>query len=71
MNKFKSLREAAQFTQIELARKIGVGQSTIAMWETERSFPRAELLPKIASVLGCTVDELLGITKTPDRSGQA
>ena len=71
MNKFKSLREAAQFTQIELARKIGVGQSTIAMWETERSFPRAELLPKIASVLGCTVDELLGITKTPDQSGQA
>ena len=68
MNKFKSLREAAQFTQIELARKIGVGQSTIAMWETERSFPRAELLPKIASVLGCTVDELLGITKTPDNS---
>lgn len=71
MNKFKSLREAAQFTQIELARKIGVGQSTIAMWETERSFPRAELLPKIASIFGCTVDELLGITKTPDRSGQA
>jgi len=69
MNKFKSLREAAQFTQIELARKIGVGQSTIAMWETERSFPRAELLPKIAAVLGCTVDELLGITKTPTREG--
>lgn len=69
MNKFKSLREAAQFTQIELARKIGVGQSTIAMWETERSFPRTELLPKIASVLGCTVDELLGITKTPTREG--
>ena len=71
MNKFKALRESAQYTQIELARKIGVGQSTIAMWETARSFPRAELLPKIATVLGCTIDELLGITKTPDRSGQA
>jgi len=71
MNRIKALRESAQYTQIELARKIGVGQSTIAMWETERSFPRAELLPKIAAILGCTVDELLGITKTPDHSGQA
>lgn len=56
-------------TQSELANQIGIDRSTIAKWETERSSPRAELLPKIASILGCTVDELLGITKTPTQNG--
>ena len=65
MDKLKELRESAQFTQIELAEKIGVRQSTIAMWETGQSFPRVQLLPKLAGILNCTVDELLGITKTP------
>lgn len=46
-------------TQLELARKIGVDRSTIAKWETGKSMPRAEMLPKLAECLGCTVDELL------------
>ena len=52
-------RKAAGFTQNDLAEALGVGQSTVAMWETGQAYPRAALLPKIAQVLGCTVDELL------------
>ena len=36
-----------------------VTQGAISQWETGKSFPRAELLPKLADILGCTVDELL------------
>ena len=55
----KKIREARNITQMELAAKIDVPQSTIASWETGRAFPRAEKLPAIAKALGCTIDELL------------
>ena len=52
-------RKAAGITQIELSEALEVAQSTVAMWETGKAYPRAALLPKIAQILGCTVDELL------------
>lgn len=55
----KKIREARNITQMELAAKIEVPQSTIASWETCRAFPRAEKLPAIAKALACTIDELL------------
>ena len=55
----KKIREARNITQMELAAKIEVPQSTIASWETGRALPRADKLPAIAKALGCTIDELL------------
>ena len=46
-------------TTRQVAEMLGVSKGTVAMWETGASLPRAELLPKIASVLNCTVDDLL------------
>ena len=37
------------------------------MWESGKSFPRAELLPRLAKLLECTVDELFVSTvDTPE-----
>ncbi len=55
----KKAREKAGLTQQELADKLSVGQSTVAMWETDNSLPRADKLPALAKFLGCTIDELL------------
>lgn len=55
----KTVRESVGLTQEALGSMLGVVRSTVAMWETGESFPRAELLPKIAKILNCTVDELL------------
>ena len=57
---FKEKRISASLTQNEAALQLGVGRTTISMWETGESLPRADLLPKIASLYACTVDELLG-----------
>lgn len=35
----------------------------IIMWETQRALPRADKLPALAKLLGCTVDELLSEDK--------
>lgn len=45
-------------TQAELAAKIGVTQPIVASWESGSKRPRADKLPKLAQVLGCTIDEL-------------
>ena len=55
----RSRRMSLNMTQSELSGVLGVSRSALAMWETGKSLPRAELLPKIAQILNCSVDELL------------
>lgn len=56
--KIKELRMSANLTQDEVSEALGVQRSTVAMWETGKSVPRTELLPKLARLFGCTVDNL-------------
>ncbi len=59
MNNLKIIRERKQMSQYELSKMVGVSQGAISQWETGGSNPRAELLPKLASILGCTIDDLM------------
>ncbi len=59
MDALRAIRIHRGFTQESLANELGIDRSTVTKWETGESMPRAELLPKIAKVLNCTVDELL------------
>ena len=52
----KRLRESKNMTQSEIALALGVNRTAVSMWETGDSMPRAELLPQLAKVLGCTID---------------
>ena len=56
--KLKEKRLSQKLTQDDVAEAIGVQRSTVAMWESGKSVPRTELLPKIAKLYSCTVDEL-------------
>jgi len=53
------LREVSGIKQVDAAAKLNIAQSTISMWERGSNLPQAELLPKIAALYNCTVDELL------------
>lgn len=46
-------------TQTELAEKVGTTQGMISMIERGK-MPSLKLLMRIATVLGCTLDELAG-----------
>ena len=59
MHGIKTQRHKKGMNQKDLAAAIGVDRSTITKWENGTSYPRAWMLPKIADVLGCTVDDLL------------
>lgn len=52
-------RENKKMTQEQLATKMGVSRTAVAMWESKRVLPRAARLTKLAEILGVTVDELL------------
>lgn len=56
----KKIRESAGISQVELAGKLGVSQQAVAKWESGISFPRGDLIPKIADALGCNIDQLFG-----------
>lgn len=60
MNGLKDLRRKKGLTQADLAVKLGVTQSLVAMWERGAVMPSAAKLPEIADMLGCTIDQLYG-----------
>lgn len=55
----KKARLQANITQQQLAEAIGVNQSSVALWETGQTLPRADKLIDIAKLLNCTIEELL------------
>ena len=58
MSKIKKFRNDLGLTQQEVADILGVSQKAVAKWEGGKGLPRAEMLPKLAKVLGCTIDDL-------------
>ena len=60
-------RKAAGMTQAQLAAAIEVERAALAMWEIGASWPPARLLPALADVLACTIDELY---VAPENAGE-
>ena len=56
-----SLRKEKGMTQFELAWQMGVTDKAVSKWERNLSFPDVASLPKLAEVLGTSVDELLEV----------
>ncbi|PCR82270.1 transcriptional regulator [Streptococcus salivarius] len=61
--RLKELRKQAHLTQVELASKLGIVQSSYADWERGKKKPTQDNLVKIAQVLNVSVDYLVGISE--------
>lgn len=60
MNRIKSLRKEFNMGQQELADKIGVAKSTIAMYENGTRKPSIKVLFKLSDIFNCSIDYILG-----------
>ena len=60
MRGLRLMRRRAGLTAVQLAEKMGCTCSAIYFWEAGRYWPKAECLPRIAEILGCSIDELFG-----------
>ncbi len=58
--RIKEFREEIQFTQKELADKIGNVQRNVSNWESGTSEPDCETIVKLAEIFDVTIDELFG-----------
>lgn len=54
-----SLRKEKRMTQSDLAEKMNVTDKAVSKWERDLSCPDVNSIPKLAEVLGTTVEELL------------
>ena len=64
--RLKELRKKANFTQVEVAEKLGISQPAYASWERGVKKPTQENLVKIAQVLNVSVDYLVGNLEESD-----
>ena len=56
----KEYRKNNNVSQRELAEQLFVSDKTISRWELGKGLPDIEQLPKIADILGISIDELVG-----------
>ena len=54
-----ALRKEQGMTQLELAEQMGVTDKAVSKWERDLSFPDVSSLPRLAELLGVSVDELM------------
>lgn len=66
--RLRRIRKEHEYTQTELAGKIGITQTLVSDYETGRARPPAEMLIRFAKVLDVSADELLGLEK-PKKGG--
>lgn len=55
----KGLRANKNYSQAEVAIKIGVDKATIINWEKGRTSPNATMLMKLCEVYECKIDDVI------------
>lgn len=58
------LRKERGMTQKDLAEQMNVTDKAVSKWERDLSCPDIHSIPKLAEVLGVSVEELMHVTKT-------
>lgn len=64
--RLKELRKEGHLTQVELAKRLGIGQSSYADWERGKKNPTQENLIKIAQFFNVPLDYLVGNSNKED-----
>jgi transcriptional regulator with XRE-family HTH domain len=52
-------RKKANYTQMQLAEKLGITDRAISKWETGRTLPDSSIMLELCGILGITVNDLL------------
>lgn len=69
MRGLRPMRRRAGITAADLAERMHYSRTTIYFWEQGRCWPSSQELPRIAEILGCTIDDLFadhGAQHTPE-----
>ncbi len=64
------LRKKNNLTQEDFASALGVTAQAVSKWENNVSCPDIMLLPKIAEILGVSIDELMGVKPIEEKKAE-
>lgn len=59
------LRTAIGWSQVDLAKRLGVAKQTVSNWENENIQPSIEMLVRLSKLFGVSTDYLLGLEQLP------
>lgn len=63
--RISELRTSLGWSQVELAKRLGVAKQTVSNWENENIQPSIEMLVRLARLFNVTTDYLLGLENIP------
>ena len=55
----RDLRKVKKVSQSELAQKLNVSQPAVSMYETGERQPDISLIPKLAEILQCSIEDIV------------
>lgn len=61
MNRYKLLRQSKHISQATLAKNLGISQTAVSQWETDKNYPDTTVIKKLAEIYSVTTDYLLGL----------
>lgn len=65
----KNLRKVSNIKQLTVAKKLNITRVAVANYEKGSRTPSIEMLPKLAEILNCSIEELvLAIIETKKQS---
>lgn len=67
----RSIRRREEKTLRYMARALGVAEKTLWRWEAGRTAPPADVLPRYAAELGCSIEQVVDLCTAALRSYEA
>ena len=62
-----ALRKERGMTQLDLARQLGITDKAVSKWERGLSCPDLYTFPRLAEILGASVEELMQVSPVPPK----
>jgi transcriptional regulator with XRE-family HTH domain len=62
------LRKDKGYTQVELAKKMGLIQAIVSAYERDKLRPHSEMIVRFAQALELATDEILGLDRAPNNN---
>ena len=63
--RLRGFSEKAELSQAEISRRLKLGPPVVGNWFQARNLPESSILPALAAVLGCSIDDLFSANSPP------
>ena len=63
--RINELRTARGWSQVDLAKRLGITKQTVSNWENDNILPSIEMLIRLSETFGVSTDYILGLDDTP------